>query len=66
MTTEQMALSGQSGKRSNVRWMIIAMLFFVGAINYADRAIFSIAGPSMMKSLGLDVVSLGYLMSTFG
>jgi ACS family glucarate transporter-like MFS transporter len=66
MTTEQMALSGQSSKRSNVRWMIIAMLFFVGAINYADRAIFSIAGPSMMKSLGLDVVSLGYLMSTFG
>lgn len=41
-------------------------MFIVGAINYADRAIFSIAGPSMMKSLNLDVVNLGYLMSTFG
>lgn len=49
-----------------IRYTIIALLFLVGAINYADRAIFSIAGPSMMKSVGLDMVHLGYLMSTFG
>jgi ACS family glucarate transporter-like MFS transporter len=59
-------LGQETGKRSTVRYTIIALLFFVGAINYADRAIFSIAGPSMMKSLGLNMVSLGYLMSTFG
>lgn len=53
-------------KQSKVRFSIIALLFFVGSINYADRAIFSIAGPSMVKSLGLDMVHLGYLMSTFG
>lgn len=53
-------------KRTNIRYIIIALLFVVGAINYADRAIFSIAGPAMMKSLNLDLVNLGYLMSTFG
>jgi ACS family glucarate transporter-like MFS transporter len=53
-------------KRTNIRYIIIALLFIVGAINYADRAIFSIAGPAMMKSLNLDLVNLGYLMSTFG
>lgn len=53
-------------KRGNVRYFIVFMLFVVGAVNYADRAIFSLAGPVMMKSLGMDVLSLGFLMSTFG
>lgn len=53
-------------KKRNIRYVIIALLFIVGAINYADRATFSIAGPSMMKSMNLDMINLGYLMSTFG
>lgn len=54
------------GVKKNIRYVIITLLFIVGAINYADRATFSIAGPSMMKSMNLDVINLGYLMSTFG
>ena len=55
-----------TSKKTYVRYLIIALLFVVGSINYADRAIFSIAGPKMMESLGLKMSHLGYLMSTFG
>lgn len=66
MEAEAAIDSVETKKKTNIRYIIIALLFVVGAINYADRAIFSIAGPAMMKSLNLDLVNLGYLMSTFG
>ncbi len=53
-------------KRTRVRWFIVFMLFLVTAINYADRATLSIAGPSMSKELGLDSVMMGYVFSAFG
>jgi ACS family glucarate transporter-like MFS transporter len=52
--------------RTRVRFGIVAMLFIVTAINYADRATLSIAGPSLSKELGLDSVTMGYLFSAFG
>jgi len=42
------------------------MLFIVTAINYADRATLSIAGPALSKDLGLDAVTMGYVFSAFG
>jgi len=42
------------------------MLFLVTAINYADRATLSIAGPALSKELGLGAVTMGYLFSAFG
>ena len=66
MEAEAAIDSVETKKKTNIRYIIIALLFVVGAINYADRAIFSTAGPAMMKSLNLDLVNLGYLMSTFG
>ncbi|AIO66941.1 MFS transporter [Burkholderia oklahomensis] len=51
---------------SRVRFMILAMLFVVTTINYADRATISIAGAAMQKDLGIDAVSLGYIFSAFG
>jgi ACS family glucarate transporter-like MFS transporter len=53
-------------KKTRVRWFIVLMLFLVTAINYADRATLSIAGPSMSKELGLDSVMMGYVFSAFG
>lgn len=53
-------------KRSRVRLLIVAMLFFATTINYADRATLSIAGPSLSKELGLDPVAMGYVFSAFG
>ena len=52
-------------KRTRVRWLIIAVLFIITTINYADRATFSIAGQSASKELGLDPVAMGYILSAF-
>ena len=49
-----------------VRYGIVAMLFFVTTINYADRATLSIAGPALSKELGLDTITMGYVFSAFG
>jgi MFS transporter, ACS family, glucarate transporter len=53
-------------KKSNFRWVIVSLLFFATAINYADRAVLSIAGPALSKSLHLNPVSMGYIFSAFG
>ncbi len=53
-------------KKSNFRWVIVSLLFFATAINYADRTVLSIAGPALAKSLHLDSVSMGYIFSAFG
>lgn len=52
-------------KKTNVRWIIVAMLFAVTAINYADRATISIAGAPMAKELGLNAIEMGYIFSAF-
>jgi ACS family glucarate transporter-like MFS transporter len=47
------------------RWLILAMLFAVTTINYADRATISIAGPEIKKELGLSAVQMGFIFSAF-
>lgn len=53
-------------KKTNARWVIVAVLFFITVINYADRATISLAGPAMAKELGFDSVTMGYIFSAFG
>ena len=60
------ATAAMSSNRTRVRFGIVAMLFLVTAINYADRATLSIAGPALSKDLGLDAVTMGYVFSAFG
>lgn len=45
--------------------MILLMVFLSIALNHGDRATFSIAGTDMVTAAGLDIVALGYLISTF-
>ena len=52
--------------RTRKRYLILAMLFIVTTINYADRATLSIAGPALSKELGIDSVTMGYVFSAFG
>lgn len=54
-----------AGARSRSRWMILAILFAVTTINYADRATISIAGPEIKKAFGLSAVQMGYIFSAF-
>src|SRR6516225_8939578 len=53
-------------RRSRVRLFIVAMLFLVTIVNYADRATLSIAGPALSKELQLDPIAMGYIFSAFG
>lgn len=53
-------------KKSNARWLVVAMLFFMTLINYADRSSISLAGPAMAKDLGLTPVDMGFIFSAFG
>lgn len=53
-------------KKTNVRWIIVAVLFFITVINYADRATISLAGPAIAKELGMNSVAMGYIFSAFG
>lgn len=55
-----------SAKKTNARWVVVAVLFFITVINYADRATISLAGPQMAKELGFDAVTMGYIFSAFG
>lgn len=50
---------------SRTRWGILAILFIVTTINYADRATISIAGPEIKKALGLSPIEMGYIFSAF-
>ena len=55
-----------STTRTRKRFGILAMLFIVTTINYADRATLSIAGPALSKELGIDAVTMGFVFSAFG
>jgi len=54
------------GKRTRVRWFILAMIFIVTVFNYVDRATLSIAAPSMRHDLGFDALTMGIAFSAFG
>jgi ACS family glucarate transporter-like MFS transporter len=56
----------QTARAGRVRWTILAMLFFVTVINYADRATLSLAAPALTKDLGIDKLQLGIVFSAFG
>ena len=53
-------------KAGSVRYSIVAMLFAVTMVNYADRATIAIAGPVLSKDLGLTAVQMGFVFSAFG
>ena len=52
-------------KLGHLRYGILAMLFAVTIVNYADRATLSLAGPLLIKDLGLSAASLGVVFSGF-
>ena len=60
-----MAAQFLSDRPTRVRWSILAMLFLVTTVNYADRATISIAGPELSKVLDLTPVQMGFVFSAF-
>jgi ACS family glucarate transporter-like MFS transporter len=55
-----------STKQTHIRYLVLAALFVVTTINYADRATISIAGAAIQDEFGIDSVGLGYIFSAFG
>ena len=65
-TTQATAGQPPTGQRpTRVRHRIIALIFVITVINYADRATFSIAGSAASDELGLSTVQTGFVLSAF-
>lgn len=58
-------MTTQQPQATRVRWTILAILFAVTTINYADRATIAIAGPELKRLLGLSPVEMGFVFSAF-
>lgn len=52
-------------KRSNIRWAILALLFFATTINYIDRQIIGILKPYIQKDLHWDEADYGFIVTAF-
>lgn len=50
---------------TRTRYKIIALIFLVTTLNYADRATFSIAGSAAARELSMTPVATGYVLSAF-
>jgi ACS family glucarate transporter-like MFS transporter len=52
-------------QRTNVRWVILALLFVASFVAYVLRTNMSIAGENIMADLGLSKIQLGMVFSAF-
>ncbi|MGK2912010.1 MAG: MFS transporter [Sphingobium sp.] len=52
-------------KPTRIRYRIIALIFLITTINYADRSTFSIAGNAAAGELGISPVQTGFILSAF-
>lgn len=57
--------SAPDQRPTRVRYVILAVLFLVTLVNYADRAAISIAGPALRNDLHIDSITMGYVFSAF-
>jgi ACS family glucarate transporter-like MFS transporter len=63
--TDTAAPGAPPTRPTHVRYRVIALIFVITSINYADRATFSIAGSSAATELHLSPVQTGYILSAF-
>jgi ACS family glucarate transporter-like MFS transporter len=52
-------------QRTNVRWVILALLFMMSFVAYVLRTNMSIAGESIIGDLGFSKIQLGMVLSAF-
>jgi D-galactonate transporter len=63
--TAALATPREDARVGRRRFVILALIFIVTVLNYADRATMSIAGTGVVKDLGLDPIMLGMIFSAF-
>ena len=52
-------------KKTNFRWIIVALLFFATTINYFDRFLMGILAPLLETEIGWTELEYGYIVSSF-
>ena len=52
-------------KIGNVRWTIVALIFFATTINYIDRQVIGILAPFLQKEIGWNEIEYGYIVTAF-
>ena len=52
-------------KIGNVRWTIVALIFFATTINYIDRQVIGILAPYLQKEIGWNEIEYGYIVTAF-
>ncbi|MBV8379507.1 MAG: MFS transporter [Paucibacter sp.] len=60
------AAAAAQAVRTRKRYIVLAMLFVMTTINYADRATLSFASSKLGAQFGIDTVTMGYVFSAFG
>lgn len=53
------------GKATRYRWMICALLFFATTINYLDRSVINVVGPTIMKEQNWTAYQFGLINASF-
>lgn len=48
-----------------IRWKVVTLLFFATTINYMDRQIFGILGPTLQEEIGWNEIEYGYIVASF-
>lgn len=56
---------GQPDKKTNVRWIVVSLLFFATTINYIDRQVIGLLKPYIQDDLGWSEADYGYIVTAF-
>ena len=65
MPLSRTAIPADVATRTKVRYVILALIFIITTLNYADRATLSVTGSAMRTEFGLDAIRMGYIFSAF-
>ncbi|HJS44981.1 MAG TPA: MFS transporter [Rhizomicrobium sp.] len=58
-------MSQAEARNSHIRFWIVAVLFIVSSINYAERATLSYTATQMVEEFAITTVQLGWMFSAF-
>ncbi|MCJ2034476.1 MFS transporter [Methylobacterium sp. J-068] len=53
-------------RRTNIRYVILTLIFLATTFNYVDRATLSVAASAMRAEFGFDAITMGLAFSAFG
>lgn len=57
--------SPQAARAGSWRWVVLALLFLAGVLNYVDRQALSILVPRIQRDLGLDDLGYAHIVQAF-